>query len=44
MDMKIYTDGSCEGNPGPVGWAALILLDNKKKENLLTKKLKPSRS
>ena len=32
MDMKIYTDGSCEGNPGPGGWAALILLDGKKKE------------
>ena len=30
--MKIYTDGSCEGNPGPGGWAALILLDGKKKE------------
>jgi ribonuclease HI len=32
MDMKIYTDGSCEGNPGPGGWAALILLNGKKKE------------
>ena len=32
MNIKIYTDGACEHNPGPGGWAALILLDNKKKE------------
>jgi ribonuclease HI len=24
MKTKIYTDGSCLGNPGPGGWAALI--------------------
>ncbi|MBU0982180.1 ribonuclease HI [Patescibacteria group bacterium] len=24
MSVKIYTDGSCIGNPGPGGWAALI--------------------
>ena len=23
----IYTDGSCIGNPGPGGWAAVILRD-----------------
>jgi ribonuclease HI len=23
--IKIYTDGSCQGNPGPGGWAALIV-------------------
>ena len=23
--LRIYTDGSCEGNPGKGGWAALIL-------------------
>ena len=22
--VEIFTDGSCEGNPGPGGWAALI--------------------
>ena len=22
--IKIYTDGSCKGNPGPGGWAAII--------------------
>ena len=24
MTYEIYTDGSCRGNPGPGGWAALI--------------------
>ena len=28
--IKIYTDGSCRGNPGPGGWAAIIFIDNKK--------------
>ena len=32
MEIKIYTDGACVGNPGPGGWAAVILFDNKKKE------------
>lgn len=26
--MKIYTDGGCSGNPGPGGWAAVILPDD----------------
>ena len=26
--IKIYTDGSCIGNPGPGGWAAIILNGN----------------
>lgn len=30
--IKIYSDGSCIGNPGPGGWAAIILEKNKKKE------------
>lgn len=25
--VKIYTDGSCLGNPGPGGWAAILKLD-----------------
>jgi len=25
--LKIYTDGGCTGNPGPGGWAAVILKD-----------------
>ncbi|PYN56710.1 MAG: ribonuclease HI [Candidatus Rokuibacteriota bacterium] len=24
-DLTLYTDGACTGNPGPGGWAALIL-------------------
>ena len=27
--IKIYTDGSCIGNPGKGGWAAIILNDGK---------------
>ena len=29
MKYKIYTDGACSGNPGPGGWAAIILVNNK---------------
>ena len=32
MEIKIYTDGACIGNPGPGGWAAIILDDKEKKE------------
>ena len=32
MEIKIYTDGACVGNPGPGGWAAIILMENEKKE------------
>jgi ribonuclease HI len=32
MKIKIYTDGACVGNPGPGGWAAIILIENEKKE------------
>jgi len=28
--IRIYTDGSCLGNPGNGGWAAIIIDDNKK--------------
>ena len=24
VDVEIYTDGACRGNPGPGGWAALL--------------------
>ena len=27
--IEIYTDGSCSGNPGPGGWASVILCDDK---------------
>ena len=32
MEIKIYTDGACVGNPGPGGWAAIIILENEKRE------------
>ena len=32
MEIKIYTDGACIGNPGPGGWAAIILTESGKKE------------
>jgi len=28
--IKIYTDGSCLGNPGKGGWAAIIFIDGEK--------------
>ena len=28
--IRIYTDGSCLGNPGNGGWAAIIIKDEKK--------------
>ena len=27
MELKIYTDGACVGNPGPGGWASIILIE-----------------
>jgi len=32
MQIKIYTDGACIGNPGPGGWAAVLLVEGNKKE------------
>jgi len=32
MSFTIYTDGACIGNPGPGGWGAVILSENKKIE------------
>ena len=32
MEVKIYTDGACIGNPGPGGWAAIILHEGKIKK------------
>ena len=32
MEIKIYTDGACVGNPGPGGWAAIIITGETKKE------------
>lgn len=30
--VYIYTDGACSGNPGPGGWAAVLLYSDIKKE------------
>ena len=32
MKLKIYTDGACSGNPGPGGWAAIIIQNEEKNE------------
>ena len=32
MKYKIYTDGACSGNPGPGGWAAIIIINGEVKE------------
>ncbi len=31
-NYKIYTDGACSGNPGPGGYAAVIILDGKEEK------------
>ena len=35
--IKIYTDGSCIGNPGFGGWAAIIISETKR-DNISGKK------
>ena len=30
--VKIYTDGACWGNPGPGGWAAILITPGHRKE------------
>lgn len=30
--VTIYTDGACSGNPGPGGWAAVLIAGEHKKE------------
>jgi ribonuclease HI len=30
--IEIYTDGACRGNPGPGGWAAVLMLGEHEKE------------
>lgn len=30
--VEIYTDGACSGNPGPGGWAAVLLYQDRVKE------------
>lgn len=30
--VQIYTDGACRGNPGPGGWAALLVAGDERRE------------
>jgi len=30
--VELYTDGACRGNPGPGGWAALLVAGGQRKE------------
>jgi DNA polymerase III epsilon subunit family exonuclease len=31
-EVEMYTDGACRGNPGPGGWAALLIAGKERKE------------
>ena len=31
-NVQVYTDGACKGNPGPGGWAAVLLCGKQEKE------------
>ena len=31
MNVEIYTDGACKGNPGPGGWGVLLRFEGKEK-------------
>jgi ribonuclease HI len=31
MEVRLYTDGACKGNPGPGGWGALLQFQGKEK-------------
>ncbi|MBQ9486236.1 MAG: ribonuclease HI [Selenomonadaceae bacterium] len=35
MNIKIYTDGSCIGNPGAGGYAAIILYEDGRREEII---------
>jgi len=30
--VKVYTDGACAGNPGPGGWAAILVFGDRERE------------
>jgi ribonuclease HI len=38
MQLKIYTDGGCSGNPGPGGWAYLIIREQKGSPEIIVEK------
>ncbi|NMA95431.1 MAG: ribonuclease HI [Clostridiales bacterium] len=31
-EVEVYTDGACSGNPGPGGWAAILIYKDVEKE------------
>ncbi|MBT3275626.1 MAG: ribonuclease HI [Spirochaetales bacterium] len=33
MEIHAYSDGGCSGNPGPGGWAYVLVIDGNKKTN-----------
>jgi ribonuclease HI len=36
--LKIYTDGGCSGNPGPGGWAFVMVLETFQGNNILAER------
>jgi len=36
--LKIYTDGGCSGNPGPGGWAYVMVLKNYQGEQIIAQR------
>ena len=30
--VTVYTDGACSGNPGPGGWAAILMYGEHRRE------------
>lgn len=38
MQLKIFTDGGCSGNPGPGGWAYIILEEKAGKSKVIAEK------
>jgi ribonuclease HI len=38
MDIHIYTDGACSGNPGPGGWAYMIIRERAKETEVIVEK------
>lgn len=38
IHVRMYTDGACSGNPGPGGWAALLLIKSERGRETITPK------
>ena len=30
--IQVYTDGACKGNPGPGGWAAIVIEESGRRQ------------